>query len=85
MSNSNDFQTARLLSDYSVNRWLRITSTCDNDICISLQGDENEEFRIATAGSRYQYSEYKHRFFALCNELIEVMDLMENERRTESR
>jgi hypothetical protein len=40
-------ETVTLRSDYSPNKYFRITQTDDGDICIALQGNKEDEFRIA--------------------------------------
>jgi len=75
-----NIKTARLLSDYATNTWLRLCQTDDGDICVVIQGNPKEEFRIATQGSRYGYSKHKPMFLRLCRLLMKVMNAMERDR-----
>jgi hypothetical protein len=69
-------KTAKLESDYSPGTFMRVSQTDDSDVVISITGEKDGEFRIATNGTHY-HGKNSVRFFHLYSELIDIMNGME--------
>jgi hypothetical protein len=61
----------KIQSDYGINTYLIITKTDDGDVVLKIIG--NEEMRIATSGSRFEYNTLWDILKAL-NQVIEAVD-----------